>query len=49
MPFIVLKIPVKENNMIDDIFAKFDGAFAENAIRAYRSAPCVRLVVTPKF
>ena len=23
--------------MIDDIFAKFDGAFAENTIRAYRS------------
>jgi len=23
--------------MIDDIFAKFDGAFAKNAIRAYRS------------
>jgi site-specific recombinase XerD len=26
-----------ENNMIDDMFAKFDGAFAENTIRAYRS------------
>jgi site-specific recombinase XerD len=26
-----------ENNMIDDILAKFDGAFAENTIRAYRS------------
>jgi site-specific recombinase XerD len=23
--------------MIDDILAKFDGAFAENTIRAYRS------------
>ena len=23
--------------MIDDIFAKFDGAFARNTIRAYRS------------
>ena len=23
--------------MIDDIFAKFDGAFAKNTIRAYRS------------
>jgi len=23
--------------MIDDILAKFDGAFAKNAIRAYRS------------
>ena len=37
IPFIVLKFPIKENNMIDDIFAKFDGAFAENTIRAYRS------------
>ena len=27
----------EENNMIDDIFAKFDGAFAKNTIRAYRS------------
>ena len=36
-PFIVLKFPIKENNMIDDIFAKFDGAFAKNTIRAYRS------------
>ena len=27
----------EKNNMIDDIFAKFDGAFAENTIRAYRS------------
>jgi site-specific recombinase XerD len=26
-----------KNNMIDDILAKFDGAFAENTIRAYRS------------
>ena len=26
-----------ENNMIDDILAKFDGAFAKNTIRAYRS------------
>jgi integrase len=37
IPFIVLKFPIKENNMIDDIFAKFDGAFAINTIRAYRS------------
>ena len=27
----------EKNNMIDDIFAKFDGAFAKNTIRAYRS------------
>ena len=27
----------KKNSMIDDIFAKFDGAFAKNTIRAYRS------------
>ena len=27
----------KENNMIDDILAQFDGAFAQNTIRAYRS------------
>jgi site-specific recombinase XerD len=33
----VLKFPNRENNMIDDIFAKFDGAFAKNTIRAYRS------------
>ena len=26
-----------KNNMIDDIFAKFDGAFGKNTIRAYRS------------
>lgn len=26
-----------KTNMIDDIFAKFDGAFAENTIRAYGS------------
>ena len=26
-----------EDNMIDDILAKFDGAFAKNTIRAYRS------------
>ena len=26
-----------KNNMIDDILAKFDGAFAKNTIRAYRS------------
>ena len=37
IPFIVLEFPIKENNMIDDIFAKFDGAFAINTIRAYRS------------
>ena len=37
IPFIVPKFPIKENNMIDDIFAKFDGAFAKNTIRAYRS------------
>jgi hypothetical protein len=40
--FIVLKFPIKENNIIDDIFAKFDGAlfdgvFAKNTIRAYKS------------
>jgi integrase len=34
MSFIDFK---KKNNMIDDIFAKFDGAFAKNTIRAYRS------------
>ena len=28
---------LEKNNMIDDIFTKFDGAFAENTIRAYRS------------
>jgi hypothetical protein len=28
---------LEKNSKIDDIFAKFDGAFAENAIRAYRS------------
>ena len=27
---------LEKNNMIDDIFAKFDGAFAKNTIRAYR-------------
>ena len=27
----------EKSNMIDDIFAKFDGAFAKNTIRAYRS------------
>ena len=27
----------ENNNMIDDIFAKFDGAFAKNTIRAYKS------------
>ena len=27
----------EKNNMIDHIFAKFDGAFAKNTIRAYRS------------
>ena len=27
----------EKNNMIDDIFAKFDGAFAKNTIRAYRA------------
>ena len=37
IPFKALKLPVKDNNMIDDIFAKFDGAFAKNTIRAYRS------------
>ena len=26
-----------KNTMIDEIFEKFDGAFAENTIRAYRS------------
>jgi site-specific recombinase XerD len=28
---------LEKNNMIDDIFTKFDGAFAKNTIRAYRS------------
>jgi hypothetical protein len=37
IPFKVLKFPFMENNMIDDILAKFDGAFAKNTIRAYRS------------
>jgi len=37
IPFKVLKFPFMENNMIDDILAKFDGAFAQNTIRAYRS------------
>ena len=37
IPFKVLKFPIRENNMIDDIFAKFDGAFAKNTIRAYKS------------
>ena len=30
-------LAIGNNNMIDDILAKFDGAFAENTIRAYRS------------
>ena len=34
MSFMDLK---EKNNMIDDIFAKFDGAFAKNTIRAYKS------------
>tara|TARA_B110000008_G_C16433848_1_gene349035 strand:- start:223 stop:498 length:276 start_codon:yes stop_codon:yes gene_type:complete len=34
IPFKVLKFPIMENNMIDNIFAKFDGAFAKNTIRA---------------
>ena len=34
MSFVNLK---EKNNMIDHIFAKFDGAFAKNTIRAYRS------------
>ena len=37
IPFKVLKFPFMENNMIDNILAKFDGAFAKNTIRAYRS------------
>jgi integrase len=37
IPFKALKFPFMENNMIDDILAKFDGAFAKNTIRAYRS------------
>jgi len=37
IPFKVLKFPLMENNTIDDILAKFDGAFAKNTIRAYRS------------
>jgi hypothetical protein len=43
-PFIVL-LPIKENNMIDDIFAKFDGAFAKNTIRAYQ----IRLYPIPNL
>jgi hypothetical protein len=27
----------EKNNMIDDIFAKFDGAFAKNTIKAYKA------------
>ena len=34
MSFVNFK---EKNNMIDDIFTKFDGAFAKNTIRAYRS------------
>jgi integrase len=37
IPFKVLQFPFMESNMIDDILAKFDGAFAGNTIRAYRS------------
>ena len=37
IPLHVYIILSKENIMIDSILAKFDGAFAENTIRAYRS------------
>jgi hypothetical protein len=30
--FKVLKFPFMENNMIDDIIAKFNGAFAEKSL-----------------
>jgi site-specific recombinase XerD len=33
----VNSLTTDKNNMIDDILAKFDGAFAKNTIRAYRS------------
>jgi site-specific recombinase XerD len=32
----VILFTLEKNNMIDDIFAKFDGAFAKNTIRGYR-------------
>jgi site-specific recombinase XerD len=37
IPIYGLYSPKCESNMIDDILAKFDGAFAKNTIRAYRS------------
>jgi site-specific recombinase XerD len=37
IPINELYSPKTEHNMIDDILAKFDGAFAKNTIRAYRS------------
>ena len=37
IPFYGFYSPNNEHNMIDDILAKFDGAFAKNTIRAYRS------------
>jgi integrase len=33
----VVLFTLEKNNMIEDIFDKFDGAFAKNTIRAYRS------------
>ena len=36
-PFEAFKFSINENNMLDDIFAKFDGPFAKNTIRAHRS------------
>ena len=33
----LLLFTYEQNTMIDDILAKFDGAFAENTIRAYKS------------
>ena len=37
IPFYGFYSPKNKHNMIDDILAKFDGAFAKNTIRAYRS------------
>ena len=28
---------MRDNNMLDQLFVKFDGAFSENTLRAYRS------------
>lgn len=34
---IYIDLSNEENNMIEDIFAKFGGALTKNIIRAYRS------------